>query len=54
MDSEGEQLMMADRGALSLIGLLLAAATLMVTITAAVAVTDYRGDRAASPVWRLP
>lgn len=34
----------ADRGALGLIGLLLFAATLMVNITAAVAVSDYRGE----------
>jgi len=33
---------MADRGALGLIGLMLAAATVVVTVTAAVAVSDYR------------
>ena len=32
----------ADRGALGLIGLMLAAATVVVTVTAAVAVSDYR------------
>ena len=34
---------MADRSALGLIGLMLAAATVFVTVTAAVAVSDYRG-----------
>jgi hypothetical protein len=43
MDSEKRE--MADRSALGLIGLLLFAATLVVTITAAVAVTDYRGGQ---------
>ena len=43
MDSETYEAAGADRGALGLIGLLLFAATLMVTITAAVAVSDYRG-----------
>ena len=43
MDSETYTAAGADRGALGLIGLLLFAATLMVTITAAVAVSDYRG-----------
>ena len=33
---------MADRGALGLIGLVLAAATVVVAVTAAVAVNDYR------------
>ncbi|MGH6739882.1 MAG: hypothetical protein ACREDY_12785 [Bradyrhizobium sp.] len=33
----------ADRGALGLIGMMLATATLLVTVTAAVAVNDYRG-----------
>ena len=42
MDSETYEAAGADRGALSLIGVLLFAATLMVTITAAVAVSDYR------------
>ena len=41
MDSETYEAK-ADRGALGLIGLLLFAATLLVTITAAVAVNDYR------------
>ena len=44
MDSETAEAAIADRGALALIGLILAAATLLVTITAAVAVSDYRGD----------
>jgi hypothetical protein len=43
MDSQSEEATMADRGALALIGLMLGAATLMVSITAAVAVTDFRG-----------
>jgi len=47
MNSEREETMMADRSALSLIGLLLAAVTLLVTITAAVAVSDYRGETRA-------
>ena len=34
----------ADRTALGLIGVLLAAATVMVSVTAAIAVSDYRGD----------
>lgn len=34
----------ADRGALGLIGLMLAAATVVVTVTAAVAVSDYQGS----------
>ena len=38
----------ADRGALGLIGLLLAAAALTVSITAAVAVSDYRGGETQS------
>ena len=42
MDSEPNEAAKADRGALGLIGLMLFAATLMVTITAAVAVSDYR------------
>ena len=42
MDSETYEAAVADRGALGLIGLMLFAATLMVTITAAVAVSDYR------------
>ncbi len=42
MNSETCETAVADRGALELIGLLLFAATLMVTITAAVAVSDYR------------
>jgi hypothetical protein len=42
MNSETCEAAVADRGALGLIGLLLFAATLMVTITAAVAVSDYR------------
>jgi hypothetical protein len=33
----------ADRSALGLIGFVLAAATVLVTVTAAVAVSDYRG-----------
>jgi hypothetical protein len=41
-DSSGEAAM-ADRGALGLIGLMLAVATVVVTVTAAVAVSDYRG-----------
>ena len=44
MNSQTEEAATADRGALTLIGLILAAATLMVTVTAAVAVSDYRGD----------
>lgn len=44
MNSETGEAAIADRGALALIGMVLAAATLMVTITAAVAVSDYRGD----------
>ncbi len=47
MNSEICEATVADRGALGLIGLLLFAATLMVTITAAVAVSDYRGRRGA-------
>jgi hypothetical protein len=43
LDSSGEA-STADRGALGLIGLMLAAATVLVTVTAAVAVSDYRGD----------
>jgi hypothetical protein len=43
MDSETYEVVVADRNALGLIGLLLFAATLVVTITAAVAVSDYRG-----------
>jgi hypothetical protein len=42
MDSETYETAVADRRALGLIGLLLFAATLVVTITAAVAVSDYR------------
>jgi len=42
MNSETCEAAIADRGALGLIGLLLFAATLLVTITAAVAVSDYR------------
>jgi hypothetical protein len=34
---------MADRGALGMIGLLLGAATVLVTVTAAVVVSDYHG-----------
>ena len=41
-DSSGEAAT-ADRSALGLIGLMLAAATVLVTVTAAVAVSDYRG-----------
>ncbi len=41
MDSQSEETTMADRGALALIGLMLGAATLMVSITAAVAVSDF-------------
>jgi hypothetical protein len=37
-----EDAAMADRSALGLIGLMLAAATVVVTVTAAVAVSDYR------------
>ena len=44
MNSQTEEAAIADRGALALIGMMLAAATLMVTVTAAVAVSDYRGD----------
>ena len=44
MNSPTREAAIADRGALALIGSLLAAATLMVTITAAVAVSDYRGN----------
>jgi hypothetical protein len=39
---------MADRGALGTIGLLLGAATLLVTITAAVVVGGYRGGAVRS------
>ena len=53
MDSETYAAAVADRGALGLIGLLLFAATLMVTITAAVAVSDYRGGEVQS-VANLP
>ena len=53
MDSETYTAAGADRGALGLIGLLLFAATLMVTITAAVAVSDYRGGEMQS-VANLP
>jgi hypothetical protein len=42
-NSSGEAAM-ADRGALGLIGLMLAVATVVVTVTAAVAVSDYRGS----------
>jgi len=42
MNSETCEAAIADRGALGLIGLLLFAATLLVTITAAVAVSDFR------------
>jgi hypothetical protein len=42
-DSSGEAVA-ADRGALGLIGLMLATATVVVAITAAVAVSDYPGD----------
>ena len=41
-DSSGEAAT-ADRSALGLIGFMLAAATVLVTVTAAVAVSDYRG-----------
>ena len=44
MNSDTAEQTIADRGTLGLIGLLLAAATLMVTVTAAVAVTGYRDD----------
>jgi hypothetical protein len=44
MNSDTAEQAIADRGTLGLIGLLLAAATLMVTVTAAVAVTGYRDD----------
>ena len=44
MDAQSTDVTMADRSGLALIGLLLAAATLMVTITAAVAVNDFRAD----------
>lgn len=44
MDSKIYDAAVADRGALGLIGLMLFAATLMVTITAAVAVSDYQGS----------
>ena len=53
MDSETGEAAAADRGALGLIGLLLFAATLMVTVTAAVAVSDYRGGEVQS-VANLP
>jgi hypothetical protein len=53
MDSETYAAAVADRGALGLIGLLLFAATLLVTITAAVAVSDYRGGEVQS-VANLP
>ena len=45
MTSQAGETAIADRGALALIGMMLAAATLMVTITAAVAVSDYRGEQ---------
>ena len=48
MDTQTEETTMADRGALALIGLMLGAATLMVSITAAVAVTDFRGGEMRS------
>ena len=48
MNSETCEATVADRGALGLIGLMLAAATLTVTITAAVAVNDYRGGEVQS------
>ena len=44
MNSPIEEAAIADRGALAMIGSMLAAATLIVTVTAAVAVSDYRGD----------
>lgn len=53
MDTETYEAAVADRGALGLIGLLLFAATLLVTITAAVAVSDYRG-REVQSVASLP
>ena len=43
LESTGEAAA-ADRGALGLIGLMLAAATLVVTVSAAVAVSDYRSS----------
>jgi hypothetical protein len=48
MDTQPEETTIADRGALALIGLMLGAATLMVSITAAVAVTDFRGGEMRS------
>lgn len=48
MKSETSEAAIADRAALGLIGLMLFAATLMVTITAAVAVNDYRGGEMQS------
>ena len=48
MDSENRDAADADRSALGLIGLLLFAATLMVTITAAVAVNDFQGGEVQS------
>jgi hypothetical protein len=53
MDSETYKAAGADRRALGLIGLLLFGATLMVTITAAVAISDYRGGEMQS-VANLP
>ena len=53
MDSKIYETAVADRGALGLIGLMLFAATLMVTITAAVAVSDYQGEEVQS-VANLP
>jgi hypothetical protein len=47
LESSGEAVT-ADRSALGLIGLMLAAATLVVMVTAAVAVSDYRGGEAFS------
>lgn len=48
MNSETYEATVADRGALGLIGLLLFAATLLVTITAVVAVSDYPGGEVQS------
>ncbi len=43
MKSQPREITTADRGALGLIGLLLGTATVLVTITAAVVVSGYRG-----------
>jgi len=47
-DETAVEAAVADRGALALIGLMLGAVTLMVSITAAVAVTDFRGGEMRS------